>query len=616
MLKELVEHDIKFRNKLVEDGQIKATPSDFVRYCSFFSFDESLRSWVKLHNTVAGFEGLHYLQAMWVDIDNKKEPEKSHQQCIDFIKKLNTDYNVSPDDLFIYFSGKKGFHVAIHGRLFGEFQPSTDLPEKIKCLAAKITKGIDCVDFSIYEGRRVFRIVNSKHGETGLYKIEITYDELTTLTFEQIKDLAKNPRTDLKRVKSVNSLFKNDKLKKEWENCQTETLEGVKAKLYSNDGKNFFAPPDDGNRNNKLFVQAAMLFDESTLSRNAVQDICRAINLISEFPVTEEELTVIIDSAFKKTKNNGKEKKKQDLVLKSFDGWVDEYIDHVYHPSSALTTGIESFDIAMRKRVKGKLGCVVGYGGSKKSLLALNAGLRNIQDKNSHVIYSTMEMSVPQLMNRIVDYIVDGEVTNASYEMESKSRDWAHTFLKDSVSPMLGNKLYLSQNSSLVCSDYDKLIERTINETGYCDMLIVDGLSMMGGSDKEVERYSNNTKELKELANKWNIFVLLICHVAKGADKHTRDLTDKVRGSEKIFDNCDFMMTMSRIINLAKTSSEITEYFEDKGYIRFYDKRGSGITINKIFDFNPKKLTITESMENPRNYEIENTKSTKAIASF
>ncbi len=188
--------------------------------------------------------------------------------------------------------------------------------------------------------------------------------------------------------------------------------------------------------------------------------------------------------------------------------------------------------------------------------------------------------------------------------MQAQSREWAEKFLKDNVSPIVGNGLYISQNSSLTCSDYDNLIGRMINETGYCDMLIVDGLSMMGGSEKEVDRYSNNTKELKELANKWNIYVKLICHVAKGADKHTRDLTDKVRGSEKIFDNCDFMITMSRLIDPVATSPETVEYINNKGYARFYDKRGSGKTINKIFDFDSRKLAITESFENPKNYEI------------
>jgi hypothetical protein len=609
MFKELVERDKKNRNKIVPDGEIRAFPAAYERYSSFFTFDKTIVDWVRVHGTVAGFNGVHYLQAMWVDIDNKKNPDLSHPACIEFVERMNTKYNLSPDDLFIYFSGRKGFHVALHAKIFGEFKPSIDLPEKIKSFARVLTGGMDCIDFSIYEGRRIFRIVNSMHMDTSLYKIEISYDELKSKTFEEIREMAKVPRTDFKRVKSVNAIYKNQGLEKEWLNCLSSFGEDEKVTdgAYSHDGKRYFEPPNDGNRDNKLWLQATTIFEESELSKNAVEDIIWAINLAGEKPMKKQEICDIVASAFLKSKRTGK-KKKNDLVLKPFGAWVDEYLDYVYHPSSFMTTGFSSFDKVLRKKIKGKLGCIVGYGGSKKSLLALNADLINARDFNSHIIYSTMEMSSNQLLSRIIDIVVDGQLSNASHEVESQPREWAEKFLKESVAPIVGNKLYITQNSSLNCEDYDKLIQRVINETGHCDGLTVDGLSMMGGSEKEVERYSNNTRDLKELANKWNIYIQLICHVSKGESKSTRDLTDKVRGSEKIFDNCDFMITLSQLIDVGKTSPEIVEYIPNKGYARLYDKRGSGRTVNKIFDFNSVKLTLTENDEDPSSYESRNKK--------
>jgi hypothetical protein len=605
--KELVEFSKKNRNKIVPDGEIKIFPAAYERYCSFFSFDKSIVDWVKVHNTVAGFNGVHYLQAMWIDIDNKNNPDLSHPACIEFVERMNTKYNLSPDDLFIYFSGRKGFHIALHSKIFGEFKPSSNLPEKIKSFASALTSGMDCIDFSIYEGRRIFRIVNSMHMDTSLYKIEISYDELKEKSFEQIRELAKQPRIDFKRKKSVNSIFKNDGLEKEWLNSLASFGEDEKKEdgSYSRDGKRYFEAPNDGNRNNKLWLQATTIFEQSELSKNAVEDIIWAINISGEKPETRSEIKDVVESAFKKAKRNPK-KRKTEIILKPLSGWIDEYIDYIYHPSSFMTTGFPSFDEALRKKIKGKLGCIVGYGGSKKSLFALNADIINARDFNCHAIYSTMEMSSTQLIDRFVDIIIDGEQTNASYEIQKQSRDWAEKFLKEQFVPVVGDKIYITQNSSLDCNDYDKLIERMVNETGHCDGLTVDGLSMMGGSDKEVERYSNNTRDLKELANKWNIYVQLICHVSKGESKSTRDLTDRVRGSEKIFDNCDFMITLSQLIDPLKSSPEIVEYIQNKGYARLYDKRGSGRTINKIFDFDSRKLTLTESHDDPAAYESRN----------
>ena len=124
----------------------------------------------------------------------------------------------------------------------------------------------------------------------------------------------------------------------------------------------------------------------------------------------------------------------------------------------------------------------------------------------------------------------------------------------------------------------DRFNEIIVSLNEKTDILIVDGLSMMGGSGSELELANKHSKELKELAKTHNIFVMAIVHASKGEDYETRDLTRKARASEKIIDNCDFAMTMSMI-------KEDGNFNERKGVYNCWNKRGTGKRIQKGFEF-------------------------------
>ena len=55
---------------------------------------------------------------------------------------------------------------------------------------------------TIYQRRSLIRLVNTKNTKSGLYKIQITHQELLKLTIKQIKGLAKNQR-DIKELKDL-----------------------------------------------------------------------------------------------------------------------------------------------------------------------------------------------------------------------------------------------------------------------------------------------------------------------------------------------------------------------------------------------------------------------------
>jgi replicative DNA helicase len=302
------------------------------------------------------------------------------------------------------------------------------------------------------------------------------------------------------------------------------------------------------------------------------------------------------------------------------DEWAHAIEGDIDRP---LTTCIEKIDKDLRSKLRGTVGAYIGYGGTKKSLLALQACRTNVllHENKCTGIYSNMEMAIFQFMSRLID--MSFEIKDYNYNSSCHFETIYKDFYKANNKEMLletrkrlqklfadkyGNNLYINSQSSMRIEDYYKIVKKAKEKNEHVDMLVIDGLSMMAGMGSEMESYTTNSKELKDLAKLENIYIPLICHLSKGAEKHTRDVQRYIRGSEKILDNVDFVIQMSLLID-ENRSGESINYLSDKGFIRFYNKRGSGNTIDTIYNFDRHTLHITETSEEPSNYEVKRKKS-------
>ena len=311
--------------------------------------------------------------------------------------------------------------------------------------------------------------------------------------------------------------------------------------------------------------------------------------------------------------------KKEDRELELFRPYeiVESYADSIIrskeHP---LEFGLPSIDRILLGDLRGKTAAIIGYGGTKKSLLALNMVNHNASNHKSTAIYNSAEMSLNAMLGRMIDYSTDpmpkplsNRMMNASkhirQKLEKDNRDELVSTLKDGLKEFYGDSLLLNSKNGMTYQKYKKLIKRFKEITGLeLDLLAVDGLSMMGGEGNETARVDENTMMLNELAKEEDIYIPIIVHASKGEDKHCRDLSHKARGSEKIVDNVDMVFTCS----LIQDKINVGEYLNDLGYIRLWDKRGSGDTANVVFDFDPNKLVMTESNIDPLDVELEDKK--------
>lgn len=288
-------------------------------------------------------------------------------------------------------------------------------------------------------------------------------------------------------------------------------------------------------------------------------------------------------------------------AFRPINAYFDEYAKAKQVDKDPLTMGIPLFDEKMRNKYRGKVGAFIGYGGTKKSLFALNMAVANVQ-RARRIMYSQMEMGVEDMMDRFFNLIKGGEHGQESQRFDQMEKDVPGSLadeLKIYQDDNGATHFLHSQQSGLQSADYVTAINQIIETYGNVDMLFIDGLSMMGGNmyEKETERYSRHTKELKEIANTYNIFIGLICHVSRGLTKHHREVSRYVRGSEKILDNVDFVLNFSLVTD--DYSQEAPLYSQRKGWIRLWDKRGGGGTHDVIYDFDWRTMKMTQSTDDP-----------------
>jgi hypothetical protein len=167
-------------------------------YTSYQRATDALPAWVSSHTndrgnpTVAGFDGATWAPRAVLDLDHRTDPGVALGWARQVDDKLAA-LGVPPRAIRRYFSGCKGFHLEIAGGVFGGFTPSAELHSYLRRLAELLLGDIP-FDTSVYDKLRLWRLPNSRHSKTGLYKIQLTRAELHTLDIGAIQRLAVRPR--------------------------------------------------------------------------------------------------------------------------------------------------------------------------------------------------------------------------------------------------------------------------------------------------------------------------------------------------------------------------------------------------------------------------------------
>jgi replicative DNA helicase len=195
---------------------IKDPKKDY--YISVYNYNAEQKEKFDKDHTVAGIRDVTTNRLVF-DFDSE-DLDQSRKDTVETVSRLKK-IGVNPDDMNVYFSGGKGFHIVLNTDC--EFTP-----EQAKKVALKVAKGLKTFDSVVYNPARIFRLPFTKHQSSGLYKIPLELRELETLKVEEIKTLAKEQYEP--EVES-NVILKSTKLEGYFHEKEQET--SVKPKSES-----------------------------------------------------------------------------------------------------------------------------------------------------------------------------------------------------------------------------------------------------------------------------------------------------------------------------------------------------------------------------------------------
>ena len=169
----------------------KAEP-DCESYLSAFEYGDDFRSYFESRNTPRGYAGSCSSPWLWFDLD-RDDPANALGDLRRLLGGLLFRYSeFDEDDLLVFFSGNKGFHIGL---------PLTHMPSPsavFHLVCRKMAEGLAGtanvrIDSAIYDRVRLLRAPNSRHPKTGLHKRRFTHDELMGLNIDRIRELAAEP---------------------------------------------------------------------------------------------------------------------------------------------------------------------------------------------------------------------------------------------------------------------------------------------------------------------------------------------------------------------------------------------------------------------------------------
>jgi hypothetical protein len=231
------------------------------------------------------------------DFDDPEDINNSYKDAKGFIEWLGIE-----SGYHLAFSGSKGFHVALPFEYFG-LEVSPELPKILHDLAASLVTYFKTLDVKVYNANRKFRILNTAHKKTGLYKTIIHKDMTVPEILEYAKRRREWPedidRTNLKGLEVLVHAIEESKLNHAYDKDKAGTQADT-TRFESYDGKICIQRLitdrcEEGGRNNTAFIIAYDLF-KTGKTKNYATEVLTKWAVDNELPLSEA--LPIVERAF------------------------------------------------------------------------------------------------------------------------------------------------------------------------------------------------------------------------------------------------------------------------------------------------------------------------------
>lgn len=461
---------------LVEDTKnIKELITNFDKdwYVSLYKYSEKHKKILEENGSLSGIRDT-ITNRLYFDFDSKADLDVAKQDAIETANRLITR-GLEEDNIACYFTGGKGFSIEVELNDY-------ITPDKFKAIVNDIAGDLSTFDHVVADPNRIVRIDGTRHQNSGLYKIPLTPEELVSLKIDEIKLLAKNPRSNrLLKVATLPKNMKDVETAKEKSVPARELAKNLSLDISSIDMKtrpkgigepqwllmNGFFKTGEGERHYAMLCLAAT-YKNQGYNKDHTEALLKAVAITQSKRTGEPEfeefhIKAKVDHVYSDGWQGGqfttrdpqnwlaKYAKKMGLNTKEEEGPVTldgisagfkNYIDNI--DKNTVPTGIKELDKAMPITIGSNIG-VVAAAGAGKTAFALNM-LRHNSENGILTVMASLDMHRNRLFEKVI-YNVTGL---SREEVYAKFKAGQGKELTDLVKKHYGNVWFYDRSSATV----------------------------------------------------------------------------------------------------------------------------------------------------------------------
>lgn len=585
---------VSHSNKIVPVNQISkhVKIGKDVGFRSLFIYTEDFKNYVEKNQTTEGYDGLHFADYLIFDFDGKPEMfNEVRKETGRFVTMLMNVYELHHESIYVAFSGNKGFHVAIPFNVVtDEIKFRKDFYQVYRRLVEEVTKGFRYIDLGIYNPVRIFRITNTKHNETNLFKIPIDIDELRDETVD-IKLLAKQPRSMERTLPDEFGVC--EYLNEVWERVSVKEVKETEEKLKEHNAFQIAlsSKPAVGGRHDALTKIVGYLIDRNVGKAEALA-ICRNWDKQLDDPLGDR-LETDVDGIYKSYWDKRPDAKKEqeevpfEKLLVYGSKYTDVYDNHIIRISQygRVKTGYPVIDEPMRGMIAGEVGVIVGKTSVGKSAFIQNLALNNVE-AGRRILFFSLEMPIETVTERNLQMLL-----GKSGRHIEQLRTEGHQFIIDDIAKAnqrLENFATIA-TQGIQYNLIEKYIKKTEDYFGEkIDIVLLDyaGLIKFEGNSL-YEQQSGIARDLKALSQRTMTSIWTLAQVSKQY-KETDPLDlDSTRDSGVVVEASDYVIGLWRANRFNPNGIEL-----DGSLLK--NRNGSRVELSAEFNRNSLRYTVTE----------------------
>lgn len=546
-----------------EKGLQDGFASENDQYSSVYLYNEEHYKQFQTTKSVRGIKNV-VTDKIIFDFDSDSNPELARKDTLELVNRLKAK-SVDPDNIDLYWSGKKGFTVTV--RLDRTITP--EVHEKIAL--DLFGKGLETLDRGVYNASRILRVPNTKHPKSNLYKVKLTYPQLQTLDVEKIKKLAVNPTDKIKLSKPVK--FQEDVF-------IAPVVIKEKPKVTTNNKVNQLAPRHWKDYKWAILNAEGLKAGERHYAMMVIAATCRGLgynqelteSFLKTFDVkyaentkqgeNQEEIELTLNSVFSENWNGGQYSIEKNAWLrgycdrmgfsgkneKLFIGTEDLHLSFsdfaLNFEKNLVKTGIEELDRNATFMTSTHNGLLGKPGSGKTSMMLQWLANANKNDINS-ICYS-LDMSRQTIYGKMLQNVSGCSFTEGVQRFKKDNRwlDEQRSKIKDKW-----GKVDFNFKSGVTVDMIRDDIKRQEDLTGNkVKLLMVDYLECLQSKFSDPTTGSGMiSNELKDLANELELCSVLLLQTQKHS---TADISDPLLSMSKIKGSSLIEQSMSTILTL------------------------------------------------------------------